>query len=100
MEARRINKLTPISESDKNEIISGLIRAGVDRKTIAGILDPKTKDCPPTCSTSAENCWHCAGCAGYSAGIDIDALAKINKELSVKGVNISKINPVMKKFVK
>ena len=98
MEARRINKIVSISDPERDAILKSLADAGIDKKIIGGILDPKAADCPPTCSSSAQNCWHCDGCAGYTKSFNADGIMRLKKELDAKGIDIRKLNPAVGKL--
>lgn len=53
MKTAKINREVSLTPKEAEEMIKGFLKAGVDKKVVGDIFD-----CGPTCSETAENCYH------------------------------------------
>ena len=92
MRGEAINKIT-LTSKETDDLIKSLANTTIDPALIKDVFGD---DCQPTCSTSAQNCFHCVKCDNYFA-VNPDAMNKIKKEIDAKGIKLKNIDKIAAK---
>ena len=93
MRGEAINKIT-LTSQETDELLKSLVNTEIDPALIKSVFG---EDCPPTCSSSAENCWHCVKCQSGNFAVNPDAMNKIKKEIDAKGIKMKNIDAIAAK---
>ena len=96
MRSNGLNRTITMSQEEADALIKSLVSAGIDKNKIKDVF----ADCSgPTCSASAQNCFHCHTCKGVNK-VNPDALVQLQRELNASKIKNPTINQTISKLLK